>query len=67
MKGSAADTASLREDDELAALSIYSDADHEAVVTTHRDGKAMSIRYFPRGKCHQVVQFHPFATYMQLV
>lgn len=57
--GSAAAKAGLREGDELAGWSIFSDSDRKTVLRVLRGGQVKTVAYFPRGERIDVLQFRP--------
>lgn len=57
VKGSAAEKAGLREGDELLGWQFTGDAEQQASFTVRRGDSQQTIRFLPRGRKAQVVQF----------
>jgi predicted metalloprotease with PDZ domain len=59
VSGSAAEKAGLREGDELVGWGTHNNADEPTELQVRRDGKLKTIRFLPRGKHRDVLQFEP--------
>jgi len=59
--GSAAHEAGLREGDQILGGEIQGDPERQITVRIKRDGAPKVIRYFPRGRKINAVQFEPIA------
>lgn len=57
--GSAAEEAGLREGDELGGWKIRDDAEEPVELQVRREGRWEKVRYYPRGRGVDVLQFHP--------
>jgi predicted metalloprotease with PDZ domain len=51
--------AGLKSGDRLLAMRLRADAETEVEMTIERDGRRRDVRYFPRGKRQDVLQFSP--------
>lgn len=57
VRGSAAENAGLRENDVLLGWSVHADTDRQTILQIRRGDVAKTIRYYPRGRGIETVQF----------
>lgn len=63
--GSPAAKAGAKEGDELFGFSIHGDPDRQVELQVKRGGKLVTLKYLPRGKGIEAVQFEPAAATTQ--